>query len=106
MKAGMLGVAVLVVALSYVEGASAAPPEAFTKLGCAACHGVDNKIIGPAMKEVAAKYKDNKDATAQLTSSIKQGGSGKWGPIPMPPQPNASDADVASLVDWLAKGAP
>lgn len=106
MKNAATRTALVLGGMLMLGSAMAAPPEPFAKLGCAACHGIDNKIVGPSMKDVAAKYKDNQDAKAALTVSIKQGGSGKWGPIPMPPQPAAADADVAALVDWLVQGAP
>src|SRR5437764_1298301 len=57
------------------------------KDGCAACHGIDKKIVGPAYVDVAAKYKGDAGAQAKLTQKIKAGGAGVWGPIPMPPNP-------------------
>jgi len=71
------------------------------KDGCAACHGVDKKIVGPAYVDVAAKYRGDKDALAKLAQKVKSGGSGIWGPIPMPPNAQVSDADVKSLVGWI-----
>lgn len=71
------------------------------KDGCAACHGVDKKIVGPAYIDVAAKYRGDKDAPAKLAQKVKSGGSGVWGPIPMPPNAQVSDADVKSLVGWI-----
>ncbi|HWT16552.1 MAG TPA: c-type cytochrome [Patescibacteria group bacterium] len=84
---------------------AAAPTDVLTKNACLACHGVANKIVGPGYNEVAAKYKDVKDAKAQLRKSIKEGGSGKWGQIPMAPQPNLAEADLNLIVDWLLDGA-
>ena len=66
-----------------------------------ACHAVDKKLVGPAYKEVAAKYKDDAGARETLIGKVKQGGSGNWGAIPMPPNPAVSDEDVATLVDWI-----
>ena len=71
------------------------------KDGCAACHSVDKKIVGPSYQEVAAKYKGDKDALAKLTQKVKAGGSGVWGPVPMPPNPQVPDADVKALVTWI-----
>jgi cytochrome c len=71
------------------------------KNNCLACHAVANKMVGPAYKDVAAKYKGNKDAEATLVASIKKGGSGKWGQIPMPPQTTLSDADAKALAKWI-----
>nr|AGB68885.1 cytochrome c [Polaromonas sp. GM1] len=71
------------------------------KNACMACHAVDKKVLGPAYVDVAAKYKGQKDAEAALVSSIKKGGSGKWGAIPMPAQNNLSDADAKALAKWI-----
>ena len=73
--------------------------------GCMACHGVDKKIIGPGFSEVAAKYKTRADAKTYLAAKIAKGGSGVWGAIPMPPQPQLSKSDVEAIATWLAAGA-
>lgn len=75
------------------------------KNACTACHAVDKKIVGPAYKDVAKKYADQKDAVAVLSESIRKGGMGKWGPIPMPAQPALSDADLKTLATWVMGGA-
>lgn len=75
------------------------------KSACMACHTVDKKVVGPAYQDVAKKYAGQKDAVAQLTASIKKGGSGKWGPAPMPAQPNLSDDDAKLLATWILGGA-
>lgn len=76
--------------------------ELANKSGCMACHGVDKKILGPAYKDVAAKYKGNKEAEAKLIEKVKAGGSGVWGPMPMPANsPRVSDADIKTLVQWV-----
>ena len=72
---------------------------------CTACHGVKNKIVGPGFNEIAAKYKGRADAEAYLLGKIKQGSSGVWGSIPMPAQPQMSDADAKAIAQWLAAGA-
>ena len=71
------------------------------KDGCAACHAIDKKIVGPAYKDVAAKYAGQKDAVDKLTVKIMKGGSGVWGPIPMPPNATTSMADITELVTWI-----
>jgi len=71
------------------------------KSACTACHSVDKKIVGPAFKEVAAKYKGDKGAEAKLVLKVKQGGQGVWGEIPMPPNSTVSDADIQKLVKWV-----
>ena len=75
------------------------------KNACTACHAADKKIVGPAYKDVAKKYADQKDAVAMLSDSIRKGGAGKWGPVPMPAQPTLSDADAKTLAAWVLAGA-
>ncbi len=68
---------------------------------CLACHSVDNKIIGPAFKDISAKYKGDDAAVATLTGKVKRGGAGVWGDMPMPPNAAVSDADIETLVNWI-----
>ncbi|MPM85295.1 Cytochrome c-551 [bioreactor metagenome] len=72
---------------------------------CMACHTVDKKLVGPAYQDVAKKYAGQADAAAQIAKNIKAGGSGKWGPVPMPPQAALSDADASTLASWILGGA-
>jgi cytochrome c len=74
------------------------------KNACVACHAVDKKLVGPSYQNVAKKYAGQKDAEAILTKSILAGGAGKWGPVPMPAQPNLSDADAKTLAAWILAG--
>lgn len=74
------------------------------KNACMACHAVDKKMVGPAYQEVAKKYAGKKTAD-ELAKSIKAGGSGKWGPVPMPAQAGLSDADAKTLAAWILGGA-
>jgi cytochrome c len=69
--------------------------------GCLACHQVDNKVVGPAFKDIAAKYKGDSSAPAMLAAKVKAGGVGTWGQIPMPPNPTVSDEDANTLVVWV-----
>ena len=71
------------------------------KDGCAACHGIDKKIVGPSYVEVAAKYKGDAGGNAKLTQKVKAGGAGVWGQIPMPPNPQVPDDDIKALVSWI-----
>lgn len=71
------------------------------KNACMACHAIDKKLVGPAYADVAKKYAGQKDAEAALVNSIKKGGSGKWGPIPMPAQTALSEADAKTLAKWI-----
>lgn len=75
------------------------------KHACTACHAVDRKIVGPSYADVAKKYAGQADAAKTLAASIKAGGAGKWGPVPMPPQAQLSDAELATLATWILGGA-
>src|SRR5262245_9477529 len=70
------------------------------KYNCQACHAVDKKLVGPAYKDVAAKYAGDSAAPAKLQQKVKAGSSGVWGPVPMPPN-NVPDADLKTLVAWI-----
>jgi len=71
------------------------------KYNCLTCHAVDKKVIGPSYAEVAAKYKGDAGAEAKLIAKVKNGGSGAWGQIPMPPNATVPDADIKTLVKWV-----
>lgn len=101
----LLPLAALAVAGLSGAAAAAAPADALARNACSACHGVDAKIVGPAFSDVATKYAGQTDAREALKARIKAGGSGSWGPVPMPPQPNLADADLQQIVDWLVDGA-
>src|SRR5215813_13724889 len=87
--------------LSVPSVVGAAGEEALlAKYNCQACHTVDKKLVGPAYKEVAAKYAGDAAAPAKLAQKIKNGGTGAWGAIPMPPN-NVPDADLRTMVEWI-----
>ena len=67
---------------------------------CMACHAVDKKLVGPAFKDVAAKYAGQKDATDKLAAKIIKGGAGVWGPVPMPANAQVNDAEAKKLAAW------
>lgn len=91
-------------AASVLAGAPALADEALAKKhNCLACHQVDKKVVGPSYKEIAKMYKGKPGAAATLADKVKKGGSGVWGPVPMPPNPTVPDADVKKLVDWILK---
>ena len=102
MKKLFIAVAVGLFGLT-MQGAVAADGAALAqKGGCLVCHSADKKILGPAYKDVAAKYKGQKDAAEMLIKKVKAGGSGVWGPIPMPPNTGKlSDDEFKALVDWI-----
>lgn len=78
------------------------------KARCVACHAVDKKMVGPAYRDVAAKYKGQPDAAAKLFAKVREGGAGVWGEIPMTPNDpdRISDADLKAVVAWVLDGAP
>ena len=85
-----------------MAGVASANAELAQKSGCTACHSVDKKILGPAFKDIAAKYKGDATAEAKLVEKVKKGGSGVWGPMPMPGNsPNVSDDNIKTLVKWV-----
>ncbi|HEY6086654.1 MAG TPA: c-type cytochrome [Burkholderiaceae bacterium] len=94
----------IVLALAF--GASLASPafanaDMAQKKNCMACHAADKKVIGPAYKDVAAKYAGQKDAADKLAQKILKGGSGVWGAVPMPANPQVSDAEAKTLAAWV-----
>lgn len=80
--------------------AAVAPDQMPAKYGCTACHATDHKVVGPSFQDVAAKYR-GKDVEAALFDKIKNGGSGVWGQIPMPPNPQVPDPDLHAIVKWI-----
>lgn len=71
---------------------------------CLSCHATDKKIVGPAFREVAQRHKGKPEAAAQLAERVRKGSSGNWGPIPMPANPDLSEADARALVQWILDG--
>ncbi len=78
-----------------------ASAELAQKKNCLACHAVDKKVIGPAYKEVSAKYAGQKDAADKLAQKILKGGSGVWGAVPMPANPQVNEAEAKQLATWV-----
>src|SRR6187402_2053883 len=91
----------LATGLAVIAAHALANEELAKKNACTACHAIDKKLVGPAYKEVAAKYKGDKGAEAKLIEKVKKGGSGVWGQVPMPPNANVKDEDVKTLVKWI-----
>jgi cytochrome c len=72
-----------------------------TSKNCMACHAADKKLVGPAFKDVAAKYAGDKTAADKLADKIQKGGAGVWGPVPMPANTQVSDMDAKKLAAWV-----
>lgn len=68
---------------------------------CLACHATDKKLVGPAYKDIAAKYKADKNAQGALAKKIREGGVGVWGQIPMPANPQVNEQEAQALAKWV-----
>jgi cytochrome c len=88
-------------ALTAVCAPAMADQALATAKNCMACHAVDKKLVGPAYKDVAAKYAGQKDAVDKLAVKILKGGSGVWGPVPMPANAQVSEAEAKQLATWV-----
>jgi cytochrome c len=88
-----------------ILGTATAPARANEQLAqsknCMSCHRIDSKLVGPAYKDVAAKYAGQAGAVAKLTQKVMKGGAGVWGPVPMPANPQVSEAEATQLVQWI-----
>ena len=83
-------------------GAPALASEQLAKdKNCLACHATDKKLVGPAYKDIAAKYKADKNAQATLVKKVREGGVGVWGQIPMPANPQVNEQEAQALVKWV-----
>ena len=87
-------------AVAAIPPAHANPDLAKAK-ACMACHAVASKLVGPSYKDVAAKYAKDAGAEARLVQKIQKGSSGTWGPIPMPANPQVSEAEANTLAKWI-----
>ena len=95
------GLAFTALALAATAAPALASEELAKKNACTACHGIDRKLVGPAYKDVAAKYRGDAKAEAMLAEKVKKGSQGVWGPVPMPPNANVKDEDAKTLVKWI-----
>ena len=90
-----------VVMSAFASSGALAQADLAKAKNCMACHAVGNKLVGPAYKDVAAKYAGQKGAEDKLVQKVMKGGSGVWGPVPMPANPQVSEAEARSLVKWV-----
>ena len=72
-----------------------------TAKNCMSCHNIDKKVVGPAYKDVAAKYRGDKTAPTRLATKIMEGGGGVWGVVKMPSNPQVSEAEAKKLAAWI-----
>ena len=88
-------------ALAALSGPALADQALATAKNCMACHAVDKKLVGPSYKDVAKKYAGQKDAVDKLAVKIMKGGSGVWGPVPMPANAQVNEAEAKKLAAWV-----
>ena len=90
----------IALAMTLSVAAPAMADEALAKSkNCMSCHATDKKLVGPSYKDVAKKY--DKAAAADLATKVMKGTKGAWGPVPMPANPQVSEAEAKKLVDWI-----
>ncbi|WP_349742983.1 c-type cytochrome [Roseateles cavernae] len=99
MKSSLIALATL--AATLAAPAAFANAELAQKKNCMACHATDKKLVGPSYKDVAAKYAKDKDAVKKLAEKIIKGGSGVWGPVPMPANAQVNPAEAEELAKWV-----
>ena len=98
----MKSVVLASIVIAFMAAAPArANPELAQKKNCMACHAIGQKVIGPAYKDVAAKYAGQPEAAARLAQKVMKGGSGVWGVAVMPANPQVSEAEARQLVQWI-----
>ena len=97
----LLSTLTFAVAAVCATAPAVASPDLAQKKNCMACHAVDKKLVGPSYKDVAAKYSGQKDAADKLALKIMKGGSGVWGAIPMPANPQVTEAEAKQLAQWV-----
>ena len=89
------------ITLAIAAAPAYANPQLAQQKNCLACHAIDKKLVGPAYKDVAAKYAGQKDAVNKLTQKVLKGGAGVWGAVPMPANPQVTEAEAKQLVQWI-----
>ena len=89
------------VVTAFASGTALANADLAKAKNCMACHAVGNKVVGPAFKDVAAKYRGSKRRRRELVQKVLKGSSGIWGPVPMPANTQVSDAEAHTLVKWI-----
>jgi cytochrome c len=104
MKTRLIAISAVAALLSAFQAPAFADAALAQAKNCMACHAVDKKMVGPSYKDVAAKYAGNKDAAAMLAEKIQKGstpGKGNWGAVPMPANPQVSEAEAQKLAAWV-----
>lgn len=97
----LVAIGALAAALPAYAVDEAAAMELAKKSGCLACHGMANKLVGPAWRDIGKKYAGDAGAEAALVAKVRKGGKGVWGEVPMPPNVTVKEADVRTLVQFI-----
>lgn len=97
----MKAIVIAAALLAMGSGVASADEALAKKSACMSCHQVAKKVVGPSFQDVAKKYKGDAKAADHIVTVIKKGGKGVWGPVPMPPHPQVSEADAKKLADWV-----
>ena len=102
-RAATTALLLVVVTLTCWPARSAVPDgeKLYKSAGCATCHAIDQKIVGPSYKAVAKKFAGQPNAVATLVEAVKKGHVGTWGVVPMPPHPNLPDSEIKQIVEWI-----
>lgn len=100
-QSGITSAALIALALLCTGTAARADLALATSKNCMSCHAVDKKLVGPAYKDVAAKYKADKAAVDRLATKVMKGGGGAWGAVPMPSNPQVNEAEAKKIVTWI-----
>ena len=91
----------IIISLALIATPAVADQALLKKSNCMMCHAIDKKLVGPSYKDVANKYRGQSDAADKLAKKIRAGGAGVWGPIPMPPHPQVSEADAKTMANFI-----
>jgi cytochrome c len=91
----------IIVSLALIAAPALADEASLKKNNCMACHSVDKKLVGPSYKDIANRYRGQSDAADKLAKKIRAGGSGAWGPMPMPANPQVSEAEAKRLAEFI-----
>jgi len=91
----------IIISLALIATPALADEASLKKYNCMACHATDKKMVGPSYKDVANRYRGQSDAADKLAKKIRAGGGGVWGPIPMPANPQVSEAEAKKLADYI-----
>ena len=94
-------IAITLLSAGFLSATAFADQKLAESKNCMSCHTVEKKVVGPAYKEVAAKYRNDKTAASRLATKVMEGGGGVWGAVKMPANPQVSEADAKKLVAWI-----